>query len=599
MSDPEHARAPDRGPHRSVPDRRARWRPGTSEIGVDDLIILDRHGKQLSLPNLAKPANIALFDELLTRREGVYTGIRGLSGGQDRVVAFATSTEPAWKTVLDQPASTVFAPARRALVVESVAIGVAALFALALIGWGLRRSRRQLSADRAEVARWAKLTRDLGAAARPDEVCELLANSLAGAFQNALVVVALDGADGLDVRAVEAGRLWMRPTTDDMVRELATLAHGKDDTALTDARQVEHAASEEGAPPGARSLYGTILRDVEQQPTGVVAVACATDHGLDDVGISLVGAHADQASQALARVRQLQHEHDTTMLLQRSLLPEIPVIDGLEIAAQYHAGGVDVEVGGDWYDVVHRPDGVVVLTAGDVAGRGIPAAVLMGQLRNASRAYALEHRSPGAVIERVSRHLAPNEMATMACVVLDPYTRELAYASAGHPPPLLVDESTGGVVRLDGRGRPPLGWRSTEHVPDRVVELAGKVTIALYTDGLVERRGVSIDAGIDRLGSFVARRASIDGDAPATAIVNALDEPGLDDDAALLLVAFGAVPAELAIEIPADPSVLLDLRRRIGRLAAAASDLGGRSEGCDPGAQRGVQQRDRARVRER
>ena len=100
---------------------------------------------------------------------------------------------------------------------------------------------------------------------------------------------------------------------------------------------------------------------------------------------------------------------------------------------------------------------------------------------------------------------------------------------------------------------------------------------------------MSIDAGIDRLGSFVARRASIDGDAPATAIVNALDEPGLDDDAALLLVAFDGVPAELAIEIPADPAVLLDLRRRVGawlRLrtiseAAARDAILALSEACN------------------
>ena len=533
-------------------------------LGFEGLTILDRHGKQLSLPTLAKPANIALFDELQTMREGVSSGIRGLSGDTGHVVAYATSTAPSWKVVIDQPASAVFAPARRTLVLEIVAIAVAAAVALGLIGWVLRRSRRQLIADRAEVSRWASLTRGLGSAARTDEVCGLLASSLAGSFPNALVVVALAGEDGLEVRAVEAGRLWMRPTTDDIVLELATLAQGKDDTALTDARQIERAASEEGAPPGARSLYGLVLRDTEQQPTGVVAVACATDEGLDDVGISLVRAHADQASQALARVRQSQHEHDTTMLLQRSLLPEIPAIDGLEIAAQYHAGSADVEVGGDWYDVVRRQDGVVVLMAGDVAGRGLPAAVLMGQLRNASRAYALEHRSPVAIVERVSRHLAATEMATMACVVLDPYTRELAYASAGHPPPLLVDESSGTVARLDGRGRPPLGWRSVEQVDDRAVELPERVTIALYTDGLVERRGSPIDDGIDRLGSFVVRRASLNGDAPAAAVVAALDEPGLDDDAALLLVGFEGVPAELAIEIPADPAVLLDLRRRVG-----------------------------------
>ena len=88
-------------------------------------------------------------------------------------------------------------------------------------------------------------------------------------------------------------------------------------------------------------------------------------------------------------------------------------------------------MGGDWYDVVRRGDGIMHLTVGDVAGRGIRAAVLMGQLRNAFRAYALEFTSPGELIRCLARHLGEDQMATTVCVTIDPYTREYSYASAG------------------------------------------------------------------------------------------------------------------------------------------------------------------------
>ena len=118
----------------------------------------------------------------------------------------------------------------------------------------------------------------------------------------------------------------------------------------------------------------------------------------------------------------------------------------MAVAAHYRAGALNTRVGGDWYDIVRRPDGVLHLTVGDVAGRGIDAAISMGQLRNAFRAYALEHVSPAAIVDRLARHVPEDEMATMVCATFDPLTRELTYSTAGHLPPLLVDREQGVVT---------------------------------------------------------------------------------------------------------------------------------------------------------
>ena len=101
------------------------------------------------------------------------------------------------------------------------------------------------------------------------------------------------------------------------------------------------------------------------------------------------------AARALTRPRRHEQEHDVATSLKCSPPPEeLPSVEGLELAGRYMAGGVGLEVGGDWYDAVRRPDGILHLTVGDVSGRGIPAAVLMGQLRNAFRALAYERRRP-------------------------------------------------------------------------------------------------------------------------------------------------------------------------------------------------------------
>jgi serine phosphatase RsbU (regulator of sigma subunit) len=159
-----------------------------------------------------------------------------------------------------------------------------------------------------------------------------------------------------------------------------------------------------------------------------------------------------------------------------------------------------VEVGGDWYDVVQLRGGLIGLAIGDVAGHGLQAAATMGQLRMALRACALQDPSPLTVMRGVHQlvlQLPMPEMVTLMYLVFDPATRRLRFTNAGHPPALIT--GTGSSMYLgDGLG-PPVGVMAGDQFQEASHELSAGATLLLYTDGLVERRGVSIQDGLDRL----------------------------------------------------------------------------------------------------
>lgn len=190
--------------------------------------------------------------------------------------------------------------------------------------------------------------------------------------------------------------------------------------------------------------------------------------------------------------------------LQRSLLPSVLEIKGLITAAEYLPAARDHNVGGDWYDVFEPAPGHVAWVVGDVAGHGFGEAVVMAQLRNALRAYALETVNPARVLSRLDRFLAaylPNDTTATACVlILDRLTGVVRYSVAGHPPPLLVAERGGTFAThwLDQAQGLPLGVRE-EFRPVAELQLAPGDTLVLYTDGLIEKPGEDIDKGMEQL----------------------------------------------------------------------------------------------------
>ncbi len=226
--------------------------------------------------------------------------------------------------------------------------------------------------------------------------------------------------------------------------------------------------------------------------------------------------------------------------LRRGLVPELPSVPGLELAARYEPGG-EGRVGGDWYDVVRLTDGRVGLAMGDVAGHGLPAAALMGQLASALRAHALADPEPAALLGALDaflRHYAPGQIATLVWVLLDPETGAACAGSAGHPPALLL--SAGGERSWLGEGRrallgaPPAEGSAGGPAAARI---GPGDTLLLYTDGLVERRGETVDAGLERLRDAAAGGETLAPAALLDRLLGALaPTDGERDDVAALAV---------------------------------------------------------------
>ncbi|MGW1027837.1 ATP-binding SpoIIE family protein phosphatase [Streptomyces sp. NPDC002577] len=224
-------------------------------------------------------------------------------------------------------------------------------------------------------------------------------------------------------------------------------------------------------------------------------------------GVLIFAADVTDHAEAAERLRASERrQRETAVTLQRSLLPqELEEPDDLRIAATYQPGGTDAAVGGDWYDVITLGGGRTALVIGDVMGRGVRAAAVMGQLRTAVRAYARLDLPPHEVLQLLdglAAEIDPNQIATCAYAVHDPNEGKLVYASAGHLPILVRDEK-GTIHRAGEPTGPPLGTGGWMHASG-TVPLGPGSTAVLYTDGLVERRGEDIDEGVAALENALA-----------------------------------------------------------------------------------------------
>jgi PAS domain S-box-containing protein len=273
--------------------------------------------------------------------------------------------------------------------------------------------------------------------------------------------------------------------------------------------------------------------------------------------------------QDITEDKQAEREHRIAETLQRTFLPDLlPEIPGVMLASRYVAATTDVEVGGDWYDVLQLADGRVGVAIGDVAGHGLRAASAMGQLRMALRAYALEEDAPAPVLRRLHQlvqRLPLDEMATMVYLVFDPDSQTVTFTNAGHPPPLVIG-ADGSSTYLEEALAPPLGTPASPDVyEERTTELPPGATLLLFTDGLVERRGDSLRHGLERLREQ-ATVAGPDLDTLCDHLLDSLLGREVSDDIAILAlrpVPFGETP--LVIRVPAEPRVLAPLRHTLRR----------------------------------
>jgi sigma-B regulation protein RsbU (phosphoserine phosphatase) len=249
---------------------------------------------------------------------------------------------------------------------------------------------------------------------------------------------------------------------------------------------------------GIRSLLGVPLI-ADGDTIGVLHVGTLGSRSFSDQDAELLQLVADRAALAI-NAGLLKHERTVATALQRSLLPRLPEISGLEIAARYLPGH-DRLVGGDWYDVFELPTGHVGAAIGDVVGHGLRSATVMGRIRNALRAYALDSDDPAAVLTRLDDmvcHFEPDEMATLLYAVFDPERRRMIVSAAGHPLPLITSP-TADAQLVDALADPPIGSAAAEPRRATEVPVTEGATIYFFTDGVVERRGEDIEVGLERL----------------------------------------------------------------------------------------------------
>ena len=274
---------------------------------------------------------------------------------------------------------------------------------------------------------------------------------------------------------------------------------------------------------------------------GGLALGFAATQPFDAEQLSLLATLGQVAGQSLGRAAAAEREHSVAVELQQSLLGRPDAIPGLEVAGVYRPGTQELQVGGDWYDVVRLPGDRVGLVVGDVAGHSLAAAVAMGQVRSTLRALATVAAEPGDLLERLDAAVEEIENAAMTSLfyaVLDPASGALSYACAGHPPPLLVPAAGEPRFLEDGLS-PLLGVPSPGPRPTAHAVLDPGTTLLLYTDGLVERRGESLTKSLQSLADH-ARSACQDTPAAPAVVCDRLMAdllgPDAADDTALLAV---------------------------------------------------------------
>ena len=268
--------------------------------------------------------------------------------------------------------------------------------------------------------------------------------------------------------------------------------------------------------------------------TGVLHVGSLTPRRFTRGDVELLQLAAARAAAAVQSMTA-QSDRVAVAALQRSLVPSaLPAVAGMEMAARYIPGSG--AVGGDWYDVFILPAGHVCVTVGDVAGSGLNAAVIMGRMRSALRAYALETADPAEVLGRLDRkmqHFEPDALATVLYAVIEPGLDQMHVALAGHFPPViarpgqpaeLADVQTGALIGVVPRAQRPV---TTVAIPRGTL-------LCFFTDGLVERPGEVIDEGLDRLCRAMTAQPP---EVACAAVMGALvgSEPARDDIAMLMI----------------------------------------------------------------
>ncbi len=361
------------------------------------------------------------------------------------------------------------------------------------------RSLAERLADR--LTRLTRATLAINVAATLDEVARAAATGAADLLESPAVAMLVTYED-VRVGTTGGGEVELTTAPVDVVLGVVTASLGPDDG-------VEIAFVDDPPwNPGRRAAVVVARNKVGRPPVCVAVDASAVTTDDDRNLLVQLGQTTALAADGL---RALTEEHDLALTLQRSLLPRaLPEHPGLPMVARYVPASANAEIGGDFYEVVES-GGRLLIAIGDVCGHSIEAATVMGEVRHALRAYAIESDDPAVVLRKLDRMLQrfhPRGGLTTVCLLLvDLDEGTMDVSNAGHVPPLVAD--AGGTRFLDVAG-PLLGLGLPRPDATRFPLPMGALVV-LTTDGLVERSDSDLDEGMESLRASVSHTAELDG----------------------------------------------------------------------------------------
>jgi signal transduction histidine kinase/DNA-binding response OmpR family regulator/serine phosphatase RsbU (regulator of sigma subunit) len=323
------------------------------------------------------------------------------------------------------------------------------------------------------------------------------------------------------------------------------------------------------AAPAARAAVLEPLRASDGRVIGARSLSWPLPHALEQAEIELVEQVARLVAQTVERIEINEREHRIATELQERLLDLQIRSTAAVVSATYEPAGELLRVGGDWYTATTLDDHARIgVSVGDVVGHGLAGATTMSQLRSALGAAALTSLDPTAVIDLLDSYATRVPGAagsTVAYAVIDAPNETVSYSCAGHPYPLLI-RPDGTATYLEGGRRPPLASAPLgASKPSGRSELPVGSLLLLYTDGLIERRGESLDDGLQRLAGVAATCVRLPaGDVCATLLAAMTPPNGYSDDVALVIVRpTGTTPDSLVLALPADSAHVTSTRHRL------------------------------------
>ncbi|MBV8081890.1 MAG: SpoIIE family protein phosphatase [Candidatus Eremiobacteraeota bacterium] len=458
----------------------------------------------------------------------------------------------------------------------------------AIAGWaGINLDITEQAKSRERLAFLADAGRVLALSLDPEATLQRIAGLLVPRLADWCEIALLD-EDGA-IRTLVA--LHANPEKAQLAHRLRAALHHRDDTSalarvvrtgtpelipLVTNETIFNATSDEDERRGLAELAATSamvvpLRARDKIFGSITLAQAESGRTFDADDLTFIVIVSSRAALAYDNARSYAREHLVAHTLQTASLPTtLPRIPGVVLQASYRPGALESEIGGDWYDAFVLQDGNVAISIGDVAGKGLRAAVAMSGARHALRAAALDGASPKDVLQRANVLLVHEDagMVTSVFGIFDPVTLRVVYANAGHPPPLLAT-TEGALTRLPGGGL-PLGLFVGHQYEEQSAQLEPGSLLVMYTDGLVEYDR-DVIAGEAALAEAVHEAALARASSPAEGIIERVVRGVAKDDVAVLTLCISAEPVDqVDIVLDATPASARVLRQVLRRLALHA-----------------------------